>query len=170
MIPPSSLFLFSPCLHPSFIPLFLPLSLTHPPLKSVLSGWAGFMSGVIKRWGDEGQRGKERWRTEGDVGKRERGRDGDRKEWKREWARPLLPQTWYCPGTFLWHKMSVPFLSQGLFQIWNFGFVSKRKKNEAKYWLQDLSLFHLVSSHPCVCLLSPASCFIGLCLSTSVQC
>lgn len=40
-------------------------SLPHPPLKSVLSGWAGFTSGVIKGRGDEGQRGKERWRTEG---------------------------------------------------------------------------------------------------------
>lgn len=29
------------------------------------------MSGVIKRRGDEGQRGKERWRTEGD-GEREK--------------------------------------------------------------------------------------------------
>lgn len=41
------------------------------------------MSGVIKRRGDEGHRGKERWRTEGDGGDGGGG-DGDRKEWKQE--------------------------------------------------------------------------------------
>lgn len=43
------------------------------------------MSGVIKRRGDEGQRGKERWRTEGDAGiKKKRARERDRKKWDQE--------------------------------------------------------------------------------------
>lgn len=49
---------FNPCSSLSPPPPFSP-----PPLNSVLSGWAAFMSGVIKRREDEGQRGKERWRT-----------------------------------------------------------------------------------------------------------
>lgn len=59
------------------------------------------MSGVIKRRGDEGQRGKKRWRTEekegGDAGKRS---DEDRKKWEQERARALLLQTGYYPRTF----------------------------------------------------------------------
>lgn len=60
----------SPFLPSLPVPLFPCLfrSLPHPPPESVLSGWAGFMSEVIKRRGDEGQRWKERWRTEGDAG------------------------------------------------------------------------------------------------------
>lgn len=69
------------------------------------------MSGVIKRRGDEGQRGKERWRTEedGGGGKKKKKRDEDRKKWKQEQAQALLHQTGYCPRTFLWYKMSAPF-------------------------------------------------------------
>lgn len=78
------------------------------------------MSGVIKRRGDEGQRGKERWRTEGDVGEKneererwgQRRRSGNRNELGLYYSRLDIAQE-----HFLWHKMSVPFLSQGLFLI-----------------------------------------------------
>ncbi len=101
-IPPSCLFISSPCVFPSsclvFLSLTVSLSLPHPPPKSVLSGWAGFMSRVIKRRGDEGQRGKERWRTEGD-GEREREREreaGTRMSSAFITPRWILPNIFYC--------------------------------------------------------------------------
>lgn len=64
------------------------------------------MSGVIKRRGDEGQRGKERWRTErGEQGKEEEEREmGTERKKERSGDRnelgSLLLQTGYCPRTF----------------------------------------------------------------------
>lgn len=71
--------------------------LTHPPLKSVLSGWSGFMSRVIKRRGDEGQRGKERWRTEGDAGIKRKKRQTRNQRWEQGWS--LLLHSGCCPTT-----------------------------------------------------------------------
>lgn len=90
------------------------------------------MSGVIKRRGDEGQRGKERWRTEGDGRKKkseregERERDGDEVELALYYSRLDITQEHF----YGIKKMSVPFLSQGLFLISNSETdVLKKKKN-----------------------------------------
>lgn len=41
------------------------------------------MSTVIKRRGDEGQRGKERWRTEGDAGIKRKKRQTRKQKWEQ---------------------------------------------------------------------------------------